>query len=274
MLAGVAIGIASGELLLLVADTVPALRISAASFIAMMAAASFGLTAVMIIQAGASAVIVVATSPAAGLERVSDAAVGAALSLLVSQILLTPDPVRIIERSAQQLFASLASSLEESVSSLVRSDEAAAREALTHLFEAHSALVALENAIAFSRGVVRWTVRGRLAAGKVARAIQRYDRRAIRLYAAALLFGDALVAAIHKTEAPPPARLAQDIRHAAILCLRLSGRLDRSIGQPDHESSTTEDADSWRRCVDNLRILTNTLALMSDLQSSTHTAHD
>jgi uncharacterized membrane protein YgaE (UPF0421/DUF939 family) len=70
----------------------------------MLTASSFGLSAIMLIQAGISAILVMASSLESGWGRISDAAVGGVLGLIVSQILFTPNPVRMVKRAlrAQQ----------------------------------------------------------------------------------------------------------------------------------------------------------------------------
>ena len=76
MLIGVGIGIAAGEWARSI-PLDPTLRIALVTPVAMLAAASFGLNAVMVIQAGTSAVLVVSSSQSGvGFERFADAGIG------------------------------------------------------------------------------------------------------------------------------------------------------------------------------------------------------
>jgi uncharacterized membrane protein YgaE (UPF0421/DUF939 family) len=88
LLLGVATGIALGELSLVLPAGIPLLRITLAAFLSMIVAASYGLAAVVPIQAGVSAVLITIFGPAAdGPNRLLDVAVGAAVGLLFSQLL-------------------------------------------------------------------------------------------------------------------------------------------------------------------------------------------
>ncbi len=60
---------------------------------------AFGVQPVLIIQTSASAILMVATRERTGCARLEDAAVGTALGLLGSQVLLTPNPARPLEQA-------------------------------------------------------------------------------------------------------------------------------------------------------------------------------
>lgn len=118
LMLGVIIGIAMGELALLVPDGtvdsrfLPLMRMTGAVFLSIMLAASCGLLAVAPIQAGVSAVLVLAMGPEnAGWNRMQDVTVGVGVGLVFSQILLTPDPRRQIEASMHDLRVRLARGL-------------------------------------------------------------------------------------------------------------------------------------------------------------------
>jgi uncharacterized membrane protein YgaE (UPF0421/DUF939 family) len=92
LLLGVASGIVIGELALALPDTLPLLRLTLAAFVAMLAAASYGLLAVVPIQAGVSAILVVTFGSATtGFVRMADVAMGAVVGLLFSHILPAPE---------------------------------------------------------------------------------------------------------------------------------------------------------------------------------------
>ena len=88
LLLGVATGIVIGELSLALPDGIPLLRITLAAFFSMIVAASYGQPAVVPIQAGVSAILIVAFGPATtGSVRMADVAVGAAVGFLLSKVL-------------------------------------------------------------------------------------------------------------------------------------------------------------------------------------------
>ena len=96
LLLGVATGIVIGELSLALPDGIPLLRITIAAFLAMIVAASYGQPAVVPIQAGVSAILLVAFGPATeGFLRMADVAVGAAVGLLFSQVLAAANQNRL-----------------------------------------------------------------------------------------------------------------------------------------------------------------------------------
>ncbi len=85
LLLGVATGIAVGELSLLVPDAFLLLRIVSACFFAMLIASAYGHSPIVPIQAGVSAILVVAIGPATtGSVRMIDVGVGAAVGLVIS----------------------------------------------------------------------------------------------------------------------------------------------------------------------------------------------
>jgi uncharacterized membrane protein YgaE (UPF0421/DUF939 family) len=92
LLLGVATGIVIGELSLALPDGIPLLKITLAAFLAIIVAASFGQLAVVPIQAGVSAILVVTFGSATtGSVRMADVAVGAAVGLCFSQVLPAPE---------------------------------------------------------------------------------------------------------------------------------------------------------------------------------------
>jgi uncharacterized membrane protein YgaE (UPF0421/DUF939 family) len=88
LLLGVATGIVIGEPSLVLPNDIALLRITLAAFLSMIVAASYGLTAVVPIQAGVSAILITVFGPGTdGPNRMLDVAVGAAVGLLFSQML-------------------------------------------------------------------------------------------------------------------------------------------------------------------------------------------
>lgn len=236
LMLGVATGIVVGELALLlpqgllVPEGLSLLRLTLATFFSMLVAASFGQPAVVPIQAGVSAVLVLALGPEnAGLTRMEDVAIGVAVGLFFSQVLLTPDPVGEIDTAADDLLLRLAKAFHEAADGLRTSDVRKAEAALRSFLTAHDALIALDAGIDGARYAARWSLRGRLAARSVADTAARYDRRAIRLYASSLLFAEAIANALRKGAAPVPEGLAETILDAAARCAVLAGAQSASV---------------------------------------------
>ena len=101
---GCAIGIIVGELAWLLPDTIPLLRLSLASLVALSLAAMLGQPPVVPIQAGVSVVLVLSMGPsAAGETRLVDVLVGAGVGLMFSQVIFTANPLRAVSRSASAL---------------------------------------------------------------------------------------------------------------------------------------------------------------------------
>src|SRR5258708_29517741 len=112
LLVGVAIGIVVGELSLFLPEGWPLLRLGVAAFVAIVAAATFGLPPVVPVQSGVSAILMLAFGPeTAGAGRMLDVAGGAVIGLLFSQVLITPDPSGDIDNPAPNLFEELAKGL-------------------------------------------------------------------------------------------------------------------------------------------------------------------
>lgn len=229
LMTGVAVGVVVGELALMAPDTLPILRMVAATFfsilIASLIASQVGAPPVVPIHAGVSAVLVLAIGPdTAGVVRLMDVVVGAAVGLVFSQVLLTPDPIRSVNKVAECLLRDLAHGLRGCAEALATEDVEKANAAVHSLSLAHSDLVGLGTGIKSARNDARWSLRGRLAADEVRELAARYERHAIRLYASSLLFAEALANAIRKGAEAPPESLDARILSLAEKCDLLAAR--------------------------------------------------
>ncbi|WP_179209155.1 FUSC family protein [Haematobacter genomosp. 1] len=205
LMSGVVTGTVVGELgLLLVPDTYPVLRLAIVSFVAMMVATSYGQPAVVPIQAGVSALLVLAMGPqTAGLSRLIDVATGTGVGLLFSQVLFTRDPVTLVQRSAAAMTAQLAAGLRQLGGAIGKGDVPGAEAALKVISQTHGPVVALGESTAAARQEARWSLRGRLSAERVSHVTEIYDSQSIRLYACALLMAEAGVDLLRKEGAAP-----------------------------------------------------------------------
>jgi uncharacterized membrane protein YgaE (UPF0421/DUF939 family) len=255
MMLGVVTGVVVGEFLLHVPVFDLPLRIALIAFMAIMAAVAFGPAPVIPIQAAVSAILVLALGPTmAGPTRLAEVAVGAVVGLVFSQVLLTPDPVRLIDSAARRFLHRLARGFADDAEALAGRDRQKAQSALDQFLAAHESLDVLEAGINKARGISRWSLRGWLAAGDVTDLAARYERRAIHLYASTLLFGEAVANALRRGDEPPP-WLGERVAWAASLCEALAGERKRAVEAP-HEN-VTEDAvpPAWRSCVAHLHVI-------------------
>jgi len=274
MMLGVTIGIGLGELALVFESFDSAAVISVVTFLAMMLALSFGLAPVIAIQAGVSALLVMALGPAsAGTTRLMDVAIGAAVGLIFSQILLTPDPVRTIKNATRNMLQLLAKGFALSVEALAQFDPGKAQAALNQFSAAHEGLIALSSVIATARSSARWSLRGRLVASEVSEMATGYERQAMRLHASTLLFGEALIDALQKNDAPP-AWLVTRVDRVAQTCRKLAGdptRVDAAAFAVS-PMRTAPAPPSWRPCAEHLLAVEETLDAL--LRTSTQKVSD
>ena len=185
----------------------------------MIASAVVGASAITVIQAGATAILLATGGRATAASHLGDAAIGAGLSLLVSQVLLSPNPVRLVEARTRAMLASLENAFGGAARALAHGGEtsrllAPFDEAMRHATDVTAA------AVDAARGLEVWTVRGRWSRQGVERIVNRYDREATRLCASALLFGEALADA--SSNGPPPAGMADRLCACAEACAALS----------------------------------------------------
>ena len=175
---GVATGIAVGEAALFVSDTFPALRLSLATFVAIMVASAYGLLPVVPIQSGVSALLVLALGPeTAGTVRLLDVACGTAVGLLFSQVLFTPDPVKQLREGERALLDAIGTAFAEAERALAADDQPRAQAALKQFSDVHGHLVALAGGIDTARSSATWSLRGRLVRRDLRAVAGRFERR-------------------------------------------------------------------------------------------------
>ena len=176
MLLGVAVGVVVGEGLVLVLGMGASQVVLAAA--AMLVMAAVEVSPLPLIQAGSSAVLVVALqSPQSGAERMLDALIGG-VALLVSQILFPPSPVSLLKGAGREVLSALAEGLTASAQALAGGDAASAGAALQRLrAEGRSSnLSDLDAAREKGGKVARRTLRGRLEAKRFGHLDARVER--------------------------------------------------------------------------------------------------
>ena len=159
-----------------------------------------------------------------------------------------------LDRAARGLLDRLANGLKQAAIALDKEDAARAQNAINQFTSAHRAVIALGDGIALARSNARWSLRGRLAAREVTEMAGRYDRRGIRLYASALLFGEALGNALRKKEAPPPPWVSEALQIIIANC-----SLDEGVAPQRIPPVPKEIPFGWRDCVHRLESVQDTL---------------
>ncbi|MFG1714059.1 aromatic acid exporter family protein [Micromonospora sp. NPDC049203] len=149
LIAGVAVGVLVGDVLIYFVGTGAwqlALVVTSAILLSIFAGASVAI----VIQAAATAVLIVTLSPSTeNLEfpRFVDALLGGGIALLVTAILLPLNPLRVINRAARPALDLLADQLDAGAEALRNRDRDAAQRALFRLRENKEELAALSEAI-------------------------------------------------------------------------------------------------------------------------------
>lgn len=172
LVGGVALGVLVGDLLVAWIGA-GVVQVGVVVCLAMIVAVLVGGGAVIVTQAGASAVLVVTLIPptageAVNLDRFVDALVGCGVGLAVSILLLPLNPVAAARRQVDPLLTTLAELLEEAAAALADRDRPAATLALSRARATQEAVDAMHSALEGANEVarvapVRWHKRGHLA---------------------------------------------------------------------------------------------------------------
>jgi len=137
----IGIGIAEIAIVLLPAHV---LTLGLAAFTAMLVARHLSDERVLIVQAGASAILTMAlANGAAGIDRLVDACIGAGIALAFSQLFFPPEPVRLLRRAESAALTDLSRGLRKVASALASDDMSAAADGLTSLRELRDRLAEL-----------------------------------------------------------------------------------------------------------------------------------
>ncbi|MGW3601970.1 FUSC family protein [Micromonospora sp. NPDC005161] len=179
---GVTVGVLIGDLLLAVTGTgwwQLALIVVLAIVVALFLVGS----AAVVIQAGATAVLIATLSPSVRdleIPRFVDALVGGAVALVVTAVLLPLNPLRVLNRAARPALDLLSTQLDATAGALARHDAAPARAAMVKLRQNKDELSALVEATQGAREAstlspVHWHERHG-PVGRYAQAAEPIDR--------------------------------------------------------------------------------------------------
>jgi hypothetical protein len=128
-------------------------------FVATALARAFGGTRIVIAQAAVSAILTVALADAeAGVERLTDALIGAGVALVFSQLLFSPEPLGMLRRAEAAALERMARGLALTARALVQGDDELAEQAIATLRELPDEVAELRRARRASSRVARRTL--------------------------------------------------------------------------------------------------------------------
>ena len=220
LLHGVIVGIAVGELTLLtIGGGYGSLAIAILAATALARALSGARIAVA--QAGVSAILVVALPDAdAGADRLIDALVGAGVALVFSQLLFSPEPIRLLRRAEAAALAVMADGLSSITNALEDDDDELARDAITRLRDVRDDLSELGRVRRASTRVARRSLAWRSRLDPVVH--EQENAGHLDLLGGSCLLLARTAASLGSTER---AKLAPQVRELAEALMELSGDL-------------------------------------------------
>lgn len=143
LLLGVGMGIVVGEVAVVTLGGGYA-AVAIASFVAMVIARALRGAPIVVAQAGISAILTLTTADDHfGANRLVDAAIGGCVALVFSQVLFSPEPVRLLRRSEVRALSGMAGGLETMAQALENDDADLAARAVTSLRELRDGLAEL-----------------------------------------------------------------------------------------------------------------------------------
>jgi uncharacterized membrane protein YgaE (UPF0421/DUF939 family) len=156
LLLGVVLGIGAAELWITVTNGSGYLTLALATASGITLALILRGERIVIAQAAASAILTVAVADGqAGPNRLEDALIGAGAALVFSQILFSPEPVRLLRRAEAAALATMAESLDLTARALASDDDDLADQARTELRALRDRLAELGRTRDASRNVAR-----------------------------------------------------------------------------------------------------------------------
>jgi uncharacterized membrane protein YgaE (UPF0421/DUF939 family) len=169
MMVGVTVGIVVSDLVVKAIGT-GAVQIAVVVALAMMSALLFSRSPLLVNQAGASAILVVALhQPHTGSQRLLDAASGGVVAILIGVVLFPTDPQRLVEDATRRVLTTLADGLERVRDALHDPEQVGSGWSLEIARGVHGALAALATAQGTAADVVRHAPQRRRARESVER---------------------------------------------------------------------------------------------------------
>ena len=155
LLSGVIVGIlAGGAAVWLIGKGYTALAVS--TFLAMCIARTFSSARIVLAQAAAAAILTVVTATGRlGLDRLADALIGTGVALVFSQLLFSPEPIRLLRRAEAAALRDTADGLALTADEVEHGDDDRADRALLALRNARDRVTDLARTRRASERVVR-----------------------------------------------------------------------------------------------------------------------
>jgi uncharacterized membrane protein YgaE (UPF0421/DUF939 family) len=167
LLAGVCVGVVVGELATRVVSS-GWLQVGAAVAVGMLVVALGSISSLTLLQAGIAALLVVGlSSPQTGWTRLLSALIGGVLALLVSQVLASPSPSRLLVDAARGALRTPADALGEVATALRERSASRAEAAVETLRGGQSSLATFLDATDTAGALVSTTLRGRRERARV-----------------------------------------------------------------------------------------------------------
>lgn len=268
LLIGVAVGIICGEGgLWLLGPGYSALGV--ATFMAMFLAQLVDRAPIVTAQAASAAILTVTTAGGeGGLDRLLDALVGAGVALVFSQVVFTPDPVRLVQRAEVAALNEMAEGLRLTAQGVRERDTRLAEQALARLCDLPVQLSELGRTVRASAAVARhsllWQRRRAAVTAEAANARQLdlLGGSCLLLSRAAMTADDSGRGALAEqtqqladlltalAAAPADPRVQQHVREGALQLAQHQGRSVSSPVTPDialHAVAVDVLTLSWRR---------------------------
>jgi uncharacterized membrane protein YgaE (UPF0421/DUF939 family) len=155
LMVGVTVGIVVADLVVAVIGT-GAVQIAVVVALAMLAALLLSRSPLLVNQAGASAILVVALHrPHAGSQRLLDALAGGLVAILIGAVLFPADPRRLVTDAARRVLSVLADGLDGAREALLHPERVTSGWQLDIAARVHGSLAALAHARETAAGVVR-----------------------------------------------------------------------------------------------------------------------
>lgn len=155
LMTGVAIGIVIADLVVALIGT-GAVQIALVVALAMFAALLLSRSPLLVNQAGASAILVVALHrPHGGSQRLLDALVGGAVAILIGAVLFPADPRRLVADAARHTLEVLAAGITRAREALLQPEQVVSGWSLEIARGVHAALAGLAQAQETAAGVVK-----------------------------------------------------------------------------------------------------------------------
>jgi uncharacterized membrane protein YgaE (UPF0421/DUF939 family) len=177
MMVGVTVGIVIADLVVKVIGT-GAVQIAVVVALAMLFALLFSRSPLLVNQAGASAILVVALhQPHTGSQRLLDAASGGAVAILIGVVLFPTHPQRLVEDAARRVLSVLADALHRVREALADPEQVGSGWSLEIARGVHGALAALATAQQTASDVVRHAPQRR----RERESVERFSAQAAQL---------------------------------------------------------------------------------------------